>query len=90
MLAHTLGRLDEAVAHYTTALELEERLKASPLAARTRYWCARTLHTLGTALDEQQAAAHLEAVLATTRALGMSGLTADAQELLATSRQTPI
>jgi len=90
MLAHTLGRLDEAVAHYTTALELEERLKAPPLAARTRYWCARTLHTLGTAVDEQQAAAHLEAVLATTRELGMSGLTADAQELLATSRQTLI
>jgi tetratricopeptide (TPR) repeat protein len=90
MLAHTLDRLDEAVAHYKTALELEQRLKAAPLTARTRYWCARTLHTRGTAPDEEQAAKHLEALLETTVALGMSGLTADARELLATSRRTLI
>jgi hypothetical protein len=34
MLAATLGRLEDADAHYTTALELEDRMKARPLAAR--------------------------------------------------------
>lgn len=82
MLAQTLGRVDDAVAHYTTALELEQRLKAPPLTARTRYWCARTLHTRGTAADDEHAAKHLEAALATTHELGMSRLAADALELL--------
>ena len=53
MLAHTLGRLDDAAAHYTTALELEQRLKAAPLTARTRYWCAHTLHTRRAPTDEE-------------------------------------
>jgi DNA-binding SARP family transcriptional activator len=88
MLAHTLGRLDDAAAHYTTALELEQRLKAAPLTARTRYWCAHTLHTRRAPTDEGQAIALLESALSTTRNLGMPGLAADAQELLATSRQT--
>jgi DNA-binding SARP family transcriptional activator/class 3 adenylate cyclase len=88
MLAHTVGRLDDASAHYTTALELEQRLKAAPLTARTRYWCARTLHTRGAAGDEERAITLLEAALVTTRELGMSSLAGDAKELLGTSRQT--
>jgi hypothetical protein len=88
MLAHTLGRVDDAVAHYAAALDLEERLKAAPLTARTRYWCARTLHARGTPTDEKHAAKLLEAALATAHELGMSRLAADAQELLGWPRQT--
>ena len=88
MLAHTLGRLDDALAHYTTALELEKGLKAAPLTVRTRYWCARTLHARATATDEAHAVALLEAALATSHQLGMSGLATDAQELLGKARQT--
>jgi tetratricopeptide (TPR) repeat protein len=88
MLAHTLGRLDDACAHYTTALDLEERLRASPLTARTRYWWARTLHTRATPADEERAVTLLDAALSTTRELGMSGLATDVQELLGPSRQT--
>jgi hypothetical protein len=87
MLAHTVGRVDDAVAHYKTALELEERMNAAPLAARTRYWFARTLHTRGTPTDEGQAVKRLEAAAATAHELGMSRLAADAQELLSTSRR---
>jgi tetratricopeptide (TPR) repeat protein len=82
MLAHTLGRPDEAVVHYTTALELEQRLKAAPLTARTRYWCARALQVRGTPGDRRHAIELLEAAVATAEELGMLGLAADAQALL--------
>jgi hypothetical protein len=88
MLAETVGRLDDAVSHYATALELEQRLKVPPLAARTRYWWARALHARGGPADEAQAVKLLEASLATAHELGMSALARDAQKLLATSRQT--
>jgi DNA-binding SARP family transcriptional activator/tetratricopeptide (TPR) repeat protein len=86
MLAQTRGRVDDAIAHYTTALELEQRLKAAPLTARTHYWYARTLHARAAPPDERNAAKLLETALATAHELGMAGLATDAQELLTTSR----
>jgi hypothetical protein len=83
MLAHATGRFDEAFGHYTTALELEQRLKAAPLTARTRYWYGRTLLSRCAPGDETQALSLLQAALATSRALGMTGLAADVQKLLA-------
>jgi DNA-binding SARP family transcriptional activator/class 3 adenylate cyclase len=88
MLAQTLGRVDDALGHYATALDLEQRLHAAPLTARTRYWWARTLRARGTATDDEHATRLLEAALTAADELGMSGLTADAQELLGRSRQT--
>ena len=41
MLAAVLGRDDEAEAHYAAALQLEERLGAPSLVARTREWLGR-------------------------------------------------
>ena len=86
MLAHTLDRLDDAVAHYTTALKLEQRLKAAPHAARTRYWWAHTLRARGAQSDEEHARRLLEAVLFPARELGMRALAGDTEELLVTSR----
>jgi class 3 adenylate cyclase len=83
MLAQTLGRADDAVAHYAAALELEQRLKAAPLAARTQYWFARALRARGAATDERRAAEQLEVALATSRELGMAGLEGDVRQLLA-------
>jgi tetratricopeptide (TPR) repeat protein len=88
MLAHTEGRLDDAFAHYTAALELEQRLKAAPLTARTRYWCARTLNARGAPTDEEHAGKLLDATLATAHELGMVALAADAQDLLQRSGPT--
>ena len=82
MLAYTLGQSHDAVTHHTTAFELEQRLKAAPLAARTNYWRARALHARGAPTDEQHAATLLEATVATAHELGMLGLAADAQVLL--------
>jgi class 3 adenylate cyclase/tetratricopeptide (TPR) repeat protein len=41
MLTSVLGRDDEAEAHYAAALDLEERLGAPSLVARTRDWLGR-------------------------------------------------
>ncbi|MBV9195805.1 MAG: hypothetical protein JO168_16825, partial [Solirubrobacterales bacterium] len=88
MLAHTLGRFDDAVDHHMTALGVEQRLKAPPLTARTRYWCARALRARRAPTDEEHASTLLEGALATSHQLGMSGLATDAQELLWKARQT--
>jgi hypothetical protein len=89
MLAQTIGKIDDAAAHYKTALELEERLKAAPLTARTSYWFARALHSRHTPTDDKHVTKLLEAAIATATELGMSGLAVDAQDLHGRSRQTP-
>jgi tetratricopeptide (TPR) repeat protein len=81
MLAATQGRFDQAEAHYTTALELEDRLKAPPLTARTRYWYARALIEREAAGDHDRAAELLSASLATADELGMTALVSAAREL---------
>lgn len=43
MLAATAGRGGDAEAHYQSALELEGRMQAPPLEARTRLWYGRLL-----------------------------------------------
>jgi predicted ATPase len=84
MLAATLGRLDDAAAHYKTALEVEERMKARPLAARTRYWFARTLLERNGPTDHDQASRLVHDTLATAEELGMAPLATDARVLLRT------
>jgi tetratricopeptide (TPR) repeat protein len=88
MLAATLGRLDDADAHYRTALELEDRMKARPLAARTRYWHARTLLARNAPGDRVHATELINAALATAEELGMAAVVAECRDLLASRPST--
>jgi tetratricopeptide (TPR) repeat protein len=88
MLAATLGRLDDAEAHYRTALELEDRMKAAPLAARTRYWYARTLLARDASGDAGRATELLQTAHATAEELCMAALAADVEGLLRSPRST--
>ena len=71
-LAATLQRWDDAEQHYQRALELEGRLDAIPLVARTRYWYARVLIGRGSTNDVARANALLRDVVVTTHELGMT------------------
>jgi tetratricopeptide (TPR) repeat protein len=88
MLAATLGRLEAAAAHYETALELEDRMKARPLAARTRYWYARTLLERSGPADHDHASRLLREALTIAAELGMSALVTDSDTLLRSPQQT--
>jgi tetratricopeptide (TPR) repeat protein len=88
MLAATLGRLEDADAHYKTALELEDRMKARPLAARTRYWHARTLLARNAPGDRVHATELINAALATAEELGMAAVVAECRDLLASRPST--
>jgi hypothetical protein len=82
MLAATLGRLDDAAAHYATALEVEDRMRGRPLAARTRNWYARTLLERDGPTDHDRASRLLQDALATAEELGMAPLAADVGALI--------
>jgi tetratricopeptide (TPR) repeat protein len=88
MLAATLGRLEEAVAHYEIALQLEERMKARPLAARTRYWYARALLERNGPADHDHACRLLLEALTTAEELAMPPLAADSGALLRSPQPT--
>jgi tetratricopeptide (TPR) repeat protein len=80
-LAGTLGKWDEAEAHYTAAIELETGLRSPPLLARTEYWYGRMLLERGRPGDADQARALLKSAVETAEALGMARLAAQASEL---------
>jgi hypothetical protein len=88
MLAATLGRLEAAAAHYQTALELEDRMKARPLAARTRYWYARTLLERSGPADYDHASRLLHEARTIAEELGMAPLATDSDALLRSNQQT--
>jgi tetratricopeptide (TPR) repeat protein len=88
MLAATLGRLEVAAAHYETALELEDRMKARPLAARTRYWYARTLLKRSGPADHDHANRLLQEALTIAAELGMAPLATDSEALLRSPQRT--
>lgn len=76
VLARTLGRFDEAVAHFESALEMNNRIGARPWVGHTQYDYAQMLRHRGAVGDE----AHGETLLADARAtaeeLGMTVLAA--------------
>jgi class 3 adenylate cyclase/tetratricopeptide (TPR) repeat protein len=80
----TLGRLDEAIACYESALALEESFGAPALAARTRYWLARALAARG---DIARARAEAEVSRDAARRFGMM-LLAERADALAAGGQT--
>lgn len=74
LLAETLGRLDDAVAHLEHAERFNERMGARPWAARTRADLARVLLRRGHADDRARAAVLLTRARAEADELGMVAL----------------
>lgn len=71
LLARTLGRLDEAAAHFEDALASTARAGAPPFLARTQYEYALLLRARGAPGDAERAASLLAEARATAAAIGM-------------------
>jgi tetratricopeptide (TPR) repeat protein len=77
LLAHVLGELDPAIAHFEAALATNERIGALPLLAHTQHELARSLRARGKRGDRERAA-KLDAEAAETAArLGLVALQHD-------------
>jgi hypothetical protein len=83
MLSTAIGRWDEADAHFERALAIEARARGHALLPRTRYWQARLLRERGRAGDARMADRILATVIDDSSRLGMQGLRARAEALLA-------
>ena len=85
ILATTLGRLDEAEAHFEAAIALNERMGGRPWAARTRANYAATLRARNAPGDAARAASLESTALDAAEAMGMTAL---ARELTARAAPT--
>jgi hypothetical protein len=83
MLASTLGRRDDAVAHFERADAALAAFGAPVLLARNRYEHARALHELGDPADRERAHQLVERSLAEYRRLDLPVRVAQCEELLA-------
>jgi tetratricopeptide (TPR) repeat protein len=83
MLATTMGRWDEAEAHFNAALELNGRLGARPWVARTQMGYAQLLLARNEARDTERARPLLQSALQTAGDLGMTTLAEQAKVRLA-------
>ena len=79
-LASTLERYEQAEEHFAAAAEIEERLGAPLLLARTRADWARALIACGRPEDRDRAAAMLEQARETAERLGAHGITREVEE----------
>jgi tetratricopeptide (TPR) repeat protein len=71
LLASVMGRTDDALSHYETALRTNERLGARPWLARTQADLARTLLARGAPGDAERASALADKAQETFGELGM-------------------
>jgi hypothetical protein len=76
LLAATMGRLDEAIAHHEVALAVHAQMGAPALGAHTQAELGRMLVTRNAPGDAARAAALLADARATAEALGMTRLRA--------------
>jgi class 3 adenylate cyclase len=72
-LAARLGRMDDAVRHFETALTLETRMRALGLLPRVQCDYAKVLLARGERGDREKAHALLDEALATSQRLGLKG-----------------
>lgn len=73
-LATTLGQLDDADAHFRSALELESKMDAAPWLAHTRFRYACMLQRRGRSADADRARVLLDEAIVSAQQLGMAGL----------------
>ena len=81
LLATTLGRWDEAGAHFEDALAAHARIEAFPFVARTQYAYADMLIRRGEAGDQERALELIGQALGTAEVLGMTRLAEQALAL---------
>ncbi len=77
ILAHALGRTEEARAHFENALALEERMGARPWLAHALLAYAKMLRTTGNDRDRAKAAELLARAAEIARELDMPGMVAE-------------
>ena len=77
LLATTLGRYDDAIAHHEAALAIHERMRAAPWVARTRYDLAGALVARGAEFDRERALGLLNDALDAANTIGMTKLVED-------------
>ena len=81
VLATSLGRFDEAEAHFGAAIEIEQSMSARPWLAHARHDFAAMLLARGARGDSDRARALLDDALATYAELGMRAWVVRAQAL---------
>jgi hypothetical protein len=69
-----MGEAEAACRHFEVALEVNERIGATPYLAHTQYHYARVLLARGLPADHKRAGALQDQALQTARALGMAPL----------------
>jgi tetratricopeptide (TPR) repeat protein len=77
----TAGRLDDAERSFSAARQLELKIGAQPLAARTCYWHAKMLSECGKSEVFPRAAALLDEAIESTESFGMLLLNRQARQL---------
>jgi class 3 adenylate cyclase/tetratricopeptide (TPR) repeat protein len=77
----TVGRLEDAERSFSAARQLELKIGARPLAARTCYWHAKMLAASGNPQVFPQAATLLHEAIDSTEALGMPLLNRQARQV---------
>ena len=87
LLADLLGRRKQAIAHFETALAMNERMRARPWVAHTQVELARVLSQR--AAGRERAAELLEAGIAEAQLLGMPRLVERAEAVRADAAVTP-
>lgn len=81
LLAHTLGRHDDATKHLEQAIKEAGGMEARPYVARAQFACAQTLLARNAAGDRAKAVRLLEQSIATATEIGMKSLLERAQLL---------
>ena len=89
LLAATLGRHDEAAAHFEFALRQNARVGAPPFVAQTQYEFARFLLRRGAPEDRGRAESLAAEALATATRLELGGLQAKLTALRAEFQMEP-
>jgi len=86
LLAATMSRWEDALAHLEAAVGAHERIGAPPLLARSRYHYAQVLVTRGRPDDRQRAQQQLASATMIAHRLGMHRLAIGGSEPLAAPR----
>ncbi|MEE9280754.1 MAG: AAA family ATPase [Myxococcota bacterium] len=81
LLAHTMGRWEDAARHFSEAIEMHEKMGALPWQAHARYAYANMLASRGRPDDGAQARELLDDAIAGASKLGMSVLSSRAADL---------
>ncbi len=83
LLSETLGRFDEAAAHYERAIEMDTRIESPPWVAHGQRDYGRLLLRRDAPGDRDHAALLLRQALRTAREIGLGKVAADCELLLA-------